>query len=59
MYRPDEAFGMMSVMSAQSTARKIPVERPNRLVPIRATGNDGATRHDRSPMRTDQRSSRR
>ena len=24
MYRPDEAFGMMSVMSAQSTARKLP-----------------------------------
>ena len=24
MYRPDDAFGMMSVISAQSTARKIP-----------------------------------
>ena len=28
MYRPDEAFGMMSVMSAQSTARNIPAEIP-------------------------------
>ena len=28
MYRPDEAFGMMSVMSAQSTARNIPAEMP-------------------------------
>ena len=28
MYRPDAAFGMMSVMSAQSTARKIPAPMP-------------------------------
>jgi hypothetical protein len=28
MYRPDDAFGMMSVMSAQSTARNIPAEIP-------------------------------
>ena len=26
MYRPDDAFGMMSVISAQSTARKIPAD---------------------------------
>ena len=27
MYRPDDAFGMMSVMSAQSTARNVPGRR--------------------------------
>src|SRR6266545_6643719 len=41
MYRPDEAFGMMSVMSAQSTERKVPWEAPNRAAPTVATRTFG------------------
>ena len=33
MYRPAEARGMMSVISAQSTARNIPLAAPNRAAP--------------------------
>ena len=53
MYRPDDAFGMMSVMSAQSTARKIPVDRPKITVPTSASGKDGATATMRQADRTD------
>ena len=42
MYRPDEALGMMSVISAQSTARKLPVPTPMRIAPPMNTGIDGA-----------------
>ena len=38
MYRPDDAFGMMSVMSAQSTARNIPAEIPYSRAPPNAIG---------------------
>ena len=43
MYRPEAALGMMSVMSAQSTARKVPAARPMRTAPTSATGTMGAT----------------
>ena len=42
MYRPDEARGMMSVISAQSTARNVPWEAPNRAAPTIANGTPGA-----------------
>ena len=40
MYRPDDAFGMMSVISAQSTARKMPAESPYSSAPTKASGSD-------------------
>ena len=43
MYRPAEALGMMSVISAQSTARKLPVPTPIRIAPPMNTGMDGAS----------------
>jgi hypothetical protein len=43
MYRPAEAFGMMSVMSAQSTARKLPPPTPTRTAPSTKTGGVGAS----------------
>ena len=42
MYRPDAAFGMMSVISAQSTARKVPCEAPKSAAPRIATLTSGA-----------------
>ena len=39
MYRPDEARGMMSVISAQSTARNVPAEAPKSAAPTTATGD--------------------
>ena len=41
MYRPDSAFGMMSVMSAQSTARKIPDATPTGTAKPSARPVDG------------------
>ena len=43
MYRPDEARGMMSVISAQSTARNVPAEAPKSAAPTTATGTAGAS----------------
>ena len=57
MYRPDEAFGMMSVMSAQSTARKMPAERPNIPAPDRRNGDARRRGADRKPHRRPGRSS--
>ena len=37
MYRPDAAFGMMSVMSAQSTARNVPDATPMSTTPASTT----------------------
>ena len=42
MYRPDAAFGMMSVISAQSTDRNVPCDAPMSAVPIMATVRFGA-----------------
>ena len=42
MYRPADAFGMMSVRSAQSTARKLPPPMPTRIAPIASAGGVGA-----------------
>jgi hypothetical protein len=42
MYRPDDALGMMSVISAQSTARNMPAEAPKRSPPNSASGTSGA-----------------
>ena len=47
MYRPVAALGMMSVMSAQSTARKVPAARPMRTAPTSATGTPRGHHHDR------------
>jgi hypothetical protein len=49
MYLPLDAFGMMSVMSAQSTARNMPAETPYRTAPIRATMKFGAIATSASP----------
>ena len=43
MYRPEAAFGMMSVISAQSTARNVPCDAPKSAAPTVATGTFGAT----------------
>jgi hypothetical protein len=43
MCRPDDAFGMMSVISAQSTARKVPADAPNKAPPTIANGTAGAS----------------
>ena len=53
MYRPAEARGMMSVMSAQSTARKMPFAAPNSVPPMIATGTDGASAAIARPGRAD------
>jgi hypothetical protein len=49
MYRPDAAFGMISVISAQSTERKIPWEEPKTAAPRTATGTFGARAIVRTP----------
>ena len=49
MYRPDSAFGMMSVISAQSTARKMPAATPTGTTPTSATG--GTARRRGAPYR--------
>ena len=41
MYRPDAAFGMMSVISAQSTARNVPDATPIATTPSTNTSIDG------------------
>ena len=51
MYRPADARGMMSVISAQSTARNIPLDAPNSAAPTNATGIDGAKAVIRDPDR--------
>ena len=56
MYRPDEALGMMSVMSAQSTARKLPAPTPMRMAPPMKTGIDGASAAHRHPHAADEHS---
>jgi hypothetical protein len=43
MYRPADALGMMSVRSAQSTARKLPPPMPTKIAPIARTGGAGAS----------------
>ena len=43
MYRPADALGMMSVISAQSTARNVPFAAPNSAAPTRAMGIDGVS----------------
>ena len=43
MYRPVEALGTISLMSAQSTARKAPADTANIAAPISAIGRIGAT----------------
>ena len=50
---------MMSVISAQSTARKMPFAAPNSAPPTIATGIDGRERDDRRPGRADRRRPRR
>ena len=45
MYRPADALGMMSVISAQSTDRKLPSPTPMRMAPPMKTGIDGAKAH--------------
>jgi hypothetical protein len=42
MYRPDAAFGMMSVMSAQSTDRNVPCDDPRSAAPRVASMRFGA-----------------
>src|SRR4029079_9751232 len=42
MYGPADARGMMSVISAQSTARNMPLDAPNSAAPTKATWIDGA-----------------
>jgi hypothetical protein len=43
MYRPDEARGMISVISAQSTARKLPAPTPMKIAPTSTTAGLGAS----------------
>ena len=50
MYRPDDALGMMSVISAQSTARNVPCEAPKSAAPIVATRTLGARAISPTPM---------
>ena len=49
MNRPDDAFGMMSVMSAQSTARNVPEAMPMSSTPATRTGGFGASPAMTSP----------
>ena len=51
MYRPDEALGMMSVISAQSTARNVPADAPNSAAPTTASGMFGAIAASVTPMK--------
>ena len=55
MYRPDSAFGMMSVMSAQSTARKIPDATPIGTANARARPVDGRQHEEDHPAEPDDR----
>ena len=50
MKRPDAALGMMSVISAQSTARKVPAPRPTPTAPAMATSTRGASARTAIPI---------
>src|SRR5689334_24030072 len=50
MYRPDDALGMMSVISAQSTARNVPCDAPKTVAPTAAKGMLGATAMIATPV---------
>jgi hypothetical protein len=49
MYRPEEARGMMSVISAQSTARNVPCDAPKSAAPMTASGTLGAIAISNTP----------
>ena len=53
MYRPAEARGMMSVISAQSTARKMPFAAPNSVAADDRDGHGGASAAIARPDRAD------
>ena len=52
MYRPAEAFGMMSVISAQSTARNVPAAAPN-STPRRSPAGSARSRDEPLPDAAD------